>query len=177
MRTGRDINSLGPFVFAATGSMQRRCQPHRLSVSIHARSRRPMNSRACSSVIVRLGGPPPIRACRTDATDIGPIGRTRERPDFLLGREPRLVQRDRLHRVADDLVHLVQLDPPPVGRGQDCQCLATSGRAVNSAYAMPGGSGCGFTLPPGPVTIPTACARTRTSAAPTPTTVCRFSPS
>jgi RNA-directed DNA polymerase len=37
--------------------------------------------------------------------------------------------------------------------------------------------GCGFTLPSGPVTIPTACTRERTSIVPTPTTVCRFSPS
>jgi hypothetical protein len=42
---------------------------------------------------------------------------------------------------------------------------------------MPGGGGCGFTLPSGPVTIPTACARERTSIVPTSTTVCRFSPS
>jgi hypothetical protein len=111
------------------------------------------------------------------ATDIGPVGRTRERADLVLGREPGLVQRDRLHGVADDLVHLVQLDPPPAGVARIVNASATSGRAVNPAYAMPGGGGCGFTLPSGPVTISTACTRERTSIVPTPTTVCRFSPS
>jgi hypothetical protein len=64
MRTSRDINSLGPFVFAATGSMQRRRQPHRLE-RVH-----PCAQEAADELArLQLGHRPlwraaPIRACR-----------------------------------------------------------------------------------------------------------------
>ena len=66
---------------------------------------------------------------------------------------------------------------PPAGVARIVNASAISGRAVNSAYAMPGDAGWGFTLPSGPVTIPTVCTRERTSIVLTPMTVRRFSPS
>jgi hypothetical protein len=83
-----------------------------------------MNSRACSSVIVRLGRPPSIRACLAARPPTS--GRLAEVVNALISSlvaSPDLSSGIGFHGVANDLVHLVQLDPPPGRHGQDRQCL------------------------------------------------------